>query len=282
MEAKRFILVALLLVSVVGICESFEFHEEDLASEEKLWDLYERWRSHHTVSRDLGEKQKRFNVFKQNVMHIHKVNKQDRAYKLKLNKFAHMTNHEFRSMFAGSKVGHHRMFRGSHRGSGRFMHENVTAVPTSVDWRAKGAVTDVKDQGRCGKLIVSPAFTLQFHLIHGTLVYSFLSYEGPRNGIGFSYYQSRTGSCWAFSTVVAVEGVNYLKTNKLVALSEQELIDCDTAENQGCNGGLMDYAFEYIKQKGGITSESNYPYQASDGKCDASKVFRTRCHFCSR
>ncbi|PKI50366.1 hypothetical protein CRG98_029246 [Punica granatum] len=30
----------------------------------------------------------------------------------------------------------------------------------------------------------------------------------------------------------------------------------------------MEYAFEYIKQNGGITSEANYPYQASDGKCD--------------
>lgn len=71
---------------------------------------------------------------------------------------------------------------------------------------------------------------------------------------------------------MAVEGVNYIKTKELVSLSEQELVDCDTSNNNGCNGGLMDYAFEFIKENGGITSEAEYPYKAEDGTCDASKV----------
>lgn len=228
MELKKFLLVALSLALVLGITESLDFHEKDLESEESLWDLYERWRSHHTVSTSLDEKHKRFNVFKENVMHVHKTNKMGKAYKLKLNKFADMTNHEFRSVYAGSKVKHHRMFRGTPRGNGSFMYGKVEKVPTSVDWRKKGAVTAVKDQGQCG-------------------------------------------SCWAFSTIVAVEGINYIKTNELVSLSEQELVDCDTTENQGCNGGLMEYAFEFIKKKGGITTESTYPYKAEDGHCDAAK-----------
>lgn len=77
-----------------------------------------------------------------------------------------------------------------------------------------------------------------------------------------------------------MEGINQLKTNKLVSLSEQELIDCDTEQNQGCNGGLMEYAFEFIKQKGGITTESNYPYQAEDRTCNASKVCILCCTRC--
>lgn len=55
-------------------------------------------------------------------------------------------------------------------------------------------------------------------------------------------------------------------------MSEQELIDCDTSQNQGCNGGLMELAFEFIKQKGGLNTEENYPYTAEDGKCDKLKV----------
>jgi len=152
MAMQKLLWVVLSLSLLLGVANSFDFHEKDLASEESLWDLYERWRSHHTVSRSLGEKHKRFNVFKANVMHVHNTNKMDKPYKLKLNKFADITNHEFRSTYAGSKVNHHRMFQGTPHGNDTFMYENVGSVPALVDWRKKGVVTDVKDQGKCDKL----------------------------------------------------------------------------------------------------------------------------------
>ncbi|KZV36969.1 hypothetical protein F511_27706 [Dorcoceras hygrometricum] len=226
---KIFVLLFLSYALVLHFGESFEFHERDLESEDSLWNLYVRWRSHHTVSRSIDEKNKRFNVFKANIHYVHNFNKKNKPYKLKLNKFADMTNHEFRSVYSGSKVRHHRMLQGSLRGNETFMYVNVQDVPPSVDWRKKGSVTGVKDQGQCG-------------------------------------------SCWAFSTVVAVEGINHLKTNQLVSLSEQELVDCDTDQNEGCNGGLMDLAFDFIKKKGGITTEANYPYTAADGTCDGKKA----------
>jgi len=86
----------------------------------------------------------------------------------------------------------------------------------------------------------------------------------------------RTGSCWAFSTVATVEAINQIVTGNMTSLSEQELVDCDRAEDQGCNGGLMDNAFRFIIQNGGLDTEEDYPYKAVDGQCDVSRVRITK------
>jgi len=118
-----------------------------------------------------------------------------------------------------------------------YKHQEPTNVVTldesanaaTVDWRSKGAVTPVKNQGQCG-------------------------------------------SCWAFSTTGSVEAAYFLKHGELKSFSEQQLVDCAGGifHNNGCNGGLMDYAFQYIEQNP-LDLEADYTYTARDGTCKAKQ-----------
>ncbi|XP_070661752.1 probable cysteine protease RD21B [Malus domestica] len=218
-------LVAAMDVSIIDYNDKHGMTTPSDRTEPEAKALYESWLIKHGKNYNaLGEKERRFEIFKDNLRFIDEHNLQSRTYKVGLNRFADLTNEEYRSVYLVAKVDRGSRLSGS-RKSDRYPFRAGNELPESVHWRAKGAVATVKDQGQCG-------------------------------------------SCWAFSTVGAVEGINKIVTGELISLSEQELVDCDRSYNQGCNGGLMDYAFQFIINNGGFDAEADYPYHARDGSCD--------------
>jgi len=82
--------------------------------------------------------------------------------------------------------------------------------------------------------------------------------------------QGSCGSCWSFSTTGSMEGAHCAEGNTLVSLSEQELVDCDTADgNAGCNGGDMATAMLWTESNA-LCTEDDYKYTGKDGSCKES------------
>ncbi|XP_056428559.1 uncharacterized protein LOC130368636 [Hyla sarda] len=77
--------------------------------------------------------------------------------------------------------------------------------------------------------------------------------------------QGMCGSCWAFATVGVVESRLCIKNHKLIALSEQQLVDCDNVD-EACCGGLPIYALKYITENGVMKAE-DYEYETRQKEC---------------
>ncbi|GMI68808.1 esponsive to dehydration 21B [Hibiscus trionum] len=201
-------------------------------SDDEVMGMYKSWLIEHGKAYNgIGEEDKRFGIFKDNLRFIDEHNSNSNStstYKLGLNKFADLTNQEYRAKFLGTRTDPVRRVMKSKNPSRRYAYRAGENLPDSVDWREHGAVSPVKDQGSCG-------------------------------------------SCWAFSTIAAVEAINKIVTGELISLSEQELVDCDRSYDSGCDGGLMDYAFQFIINNGGIDTEKDYPYLGFDNRCDPAK-----------
>ena len=111
---------------------------------------HEQWMAEYGREyKDAAEKEYRYQIFKANVEYVESVNKAgDRKYELGINQFADLTNEEFKASHNGYKP---KIMKPAKT----FRYQNVTAAPTSIDWRTEGAVTPIKDQGECGNEKIS-------------------------------------------------------------------------------------------------------------------------------
>ncbi|KAJ4950526.1 hypothetical protein NE237_027358 [Protea cynaroides] len=145
------VFVALSVALVLGLVQSLEFNEKDLATDYHQWGLYERWSSYYNITRSFPEKQMRFNVFKENAKFIHEFNKEDAPYKVELNIFADMTKHEFLTTYTSYLALNNHSRPDQLQGTvNDFKYDESVKLPFYFDWRMWGAVTNVKNQGSCG------------------------------------------------------------------------------------------------------------------------------------
>jgi C1A family cysteine protease len=78
--------------------------------------------------------------------------------------------------------------------------------------------------------------------------------------------QLQCGSCWAFSTTSAIETFMRFNNYSVDRLSEQQLVDC-SIQNNGCSGGIMHKAMDYVINNNGLYSNEDYPYNGIDNNC---------------
>jgi len=205
--------IILLILAIFAVSCFAELTEQQLQVD------FTNYMQKYSKSYGVEEFQYRYQVFKQNARYIDAFNG---TFKLAMNQFGDLTVEEYTKIYLG--------FLANKAAPNTAEPKNIIApIPASWDWRAKGAVTHIKNQGQCG-------------------------------------------SCWSFSTTGSSEGAWFLAGHTLTSLSEQQLVDCSGSfGNEGCNGGLMDDAFQYMMSVGGLETEAAYPYTAEDGYCQFAK-----------
>ena len=144
------------------------------------------------------------------------------TFRLGMNQYGDLELHEFQRLLSADTKKTHTLKSFNHTLKTEFGNHSI---PDSVDWRTKGYVTPVQDQGSCW-------------------------------------------SGWAFASIAALEGQQFNKTGKLVALSTQQLIDCSTEYgNNGCHSGDTYSTLEYMVDQYRIDTDRGYPYEARNTSC---------------
>ncbi|XP_051214809.2 fruit bromelain-like [Lolium perenne] len=216
-----------------------------------MMDRFLGWQAtHNRTYLSAEERLHRFEVYRDNVEYIDATNRRgDLSYELGENQFADLTQDEFLARYTS--------YDAEHRSS----HDDASDIKTTAggggdddDLRSSGSGDD--------SLEVSsppPPPSVDWRA-KGAVV-------PPKS------QSSSCSSCWAFVTVATIETLHWIKTGKLVSLSEQQLVDCDQYDG-GCNLGSYHRGYKWVVENGGLTTEAEYPYRAVRGPCNRAKSAR--------
>uniref|UniRef100_A0ACD5WQJ7 Uncharacterized protein n=1 Tax=Avena sativa TaxID=4498 RepID=A0ACD5WQJ7_AVESA len=214
-----------------------------------MMDRFHQWQATHNRSYlSAEERLHRFEVYRSNVAYIEATNRRgDLTYQLGENQFADLTQDEFLSSYASSY---------SRPVDDDDDDDDTSAAAITTPTAAAGVLWS-SSGGADNSPPPPPSVDWR---AKGAVT--------PPKSQG-----SRCSSCWAFVTVATIETVNWIKTGKLVSLSEQQLVDCDPYDG-GCNLGSYHKGYKWVVENGGLTTEADYPYRAVRGPCDRAKSAR--------
>eukprot|EP01132_Coremiostelium_polycephalum_P005532 gene5532-6891_t len=216
----------LLLVLVVSVVNSKRIRSEDEYRKEFL-----KYQSQYNKLYSSSEYTQKYLTFKSNIDRIDQLNSKSKLLKsstvFAINEFADLSKSEFKQYYLNSQIA----IRDPNAPVAEDIPMDIVKdIPASFDWRTKGAVTPVKNQGQCGSC------------------WSF-STTGNVEGQWFLANNSLVG----------------LSEQNLVDCSNSECMEYlgTNVCNDGCGGGLQPNAYNYIIKNDGIDTESAYPYTAT-------------------
>mmetsp|Transcript_34999 Transcript_34999/g.53728 ORF Transcript_34999/g.53728 Transcript_34999/m.53728 type:complete len:194 (+) Transcript_34999:123-704(+) len=193
----------------------------------------------------MDEHFQRFQVFKENLRHVKDHNSEGHGFEMGVTMFSDLTEQEFIDNFGNplmEEMEEHRrpMVQSSRHHKNPV--ENVRLEPDMTYGEDSGM--DIADYGYIDAMYHCP----EMNWVEQGKVLNNVKDQG------------KCGSCWAHSTVAAVENLyaryfDLFEQSEIPSLSEQQLVDCNLFPNAGCIGGRAIWAFNYTKNFGLTTTD---------------------------